>query len=316
MAQEKKPLIILAGPTAVGKSEAAVALAKKIGGSVISADSMQVYRGMDIGTAKITREEMQGIPHYLIDILEPEEAFHVVRFKGLARQAADEILAMGRIPILCGGTGFYIQALLYDIDFTEEAPETEIRAELEEIASREGSEALYRMLSEVDPAAAAEIHPNNRKRVIRALEFYRLSGSRISEHNEAERKKEAAYRALYVCLTMERKKLYERINSRVDEMLEKGLLAEVSALREKGYTRDMVSMQGLGYQELLMYLDGEIDLPEAVRRIKRDSRHFAKRQLTWFKREPEVQYLTREEYPDTEGLVEAICCLAEEKGIL
>lgn len=315
MEQGTTPLIIVAGPTAVGKSEVAVALAKRIRGSIISADSMQVYRGMDIGSAKITPLEMQGVPHYLIDILMPDDEFHVVRFQGLAKKSVDEIRLMGRIPILCGGTGFYIQSLLYDIDFTEESSNGKIRADLTRIAETEGSERLHEMLMEIDPEAAEEIHPNNVKRMIRAIEFYRLSGQMISEHNEKERMKPPAYKALYCCLTMDRETLYKRIDERVDKMLEKGLLAEVQRLRDQGYTKDMVSMQGLGYQELLRYLSGELTFDEAVRRIKRDSRHFAKRQLTWFKRERDVFWIERDRM-DTEAVVDTIIKAAEEKGIL
>ncbi len=313
--EEKKPLVIIAGPTAVGKSEAAVALAKKVNGAVISADSMQVYRGMDIGTAKITKAEMQGIPHYLIDVLEPEEEFHVVRFQGLAKKALEEIYEMNRLPILAGGTGFYIQALLYDIDFTEEDPDKAYREELLRIAEKEGTDALYQMLLERDPEAAEAIHPNNQKRIIRALEFQHLSGMPISLHNQTERQKEAAYRAAFFCLTRNRKELYERINARVDEMLKKGLLEEVRALKSRGLRREMVSMQGLGYQEILRYLEGEITLEEAITLIKTGSRHFAKRQLTWMKRERDVIWLDRKEYPETEALVSKMLRTLEEKGI-
>lgn len=289
----KRPLIILAGPTAVGKTDLSVRLAKQINASVISADSMQVYRHMDIGSAKITPEEMDGVPHYLVDVLEPEEEFSVVRFQQMAKEAAEEIYARGQIPLVVGGTGFYIQALLYDIDFTENDGDDSFRRELEQTAKEQGSEYLHDLLKERDPKAAEQIHPNNVKRVIRALEFYQQTGKRISEHNEEERGKESPYEFAYFVLTDERSRLYERIDRRVDLMMEQGLLEEVRELKERGVRRDSTAMQGLGYKELYAYLDGAYDLEEAVRVIKRDTRHFAKRQLTWFKRERDVIWADR-----------------------
>ena len=289
----KRPLIILAGPTAVGKTDLSVRLAKQIYASVISADSMQVYRHMDIGSAKITPEEMDGVPHYLVDVLEPEEEFSVVRFQQMAKEAAEEIYARGQIPLVVGGTGFYVQALLYDIDFTENDGDDSFRRELEQTAKEQGSEYLHDLLKERDPKAAEQIHPNNVKRVIRALEFYQQTGKRISEHNEEERGKESPYEFAYFVLTDERSRLYERIDRRVDLMMEQGLLEEVRELKERGVRRDSTAMQGLGYKELYAYLDGAYDLEEAVRVIKRDTRHFAKRQLTWFKRERDVIWADR-----------------------
>lgn len=284
----KRPLIILAGPTAVGKTAASIRLAKAIGAEIISADSMQVYRHMDIGSAKIRQEEMEGVPHYLIDVLEPEEEFNVVRFQQMAKAAAEEIYAKGRIPLVAGGTGFYIQALLYDIDFTENDGDTSYRRSLEKTAEEKGGEYLHAMLREADPKAAEEIHPHNIKRMIRALEFHHQTGGKISEHNEAEREKSSPYDFAYFVLTDERSRLYERIDRRVDKMMEEGLLEEVRYLKERGVKRESTAMQGLGYKELYAYLDGECTLEEAVRIIKRDTRHFAKRQLTWFKRERDV----------------------------
>lgn len=289
----KRPLIILAGPTAVGKTALSVRLAKQINASVISADSMQVYRRMDIGSAKITPEEMDGVPHYLVDVLDPEEEFSVVRFQQMAKEAAEEIYARGQIPLVVGGTGFYIQALLYDIDFTENDGDDSFRCELEQTAKEKGSEYLHDLLKERDPKAAEQIHPNNVKRVIRALEFYQQTGKRISEHNEEERGKESPYEFAYFVLTDERSRLYERIDRRVDLMMEQGLVEEVRELKERGVRRDSTAMQGLGYKELYAYLDGAYDLEEAVRVIKRDTRHFAKRQLTWFKRERDVIWADR-----------------------
>ena len=284
----KRPLIILAGPTAVGKTAASIRLAKAIGAEIISADSMQVYRHMDIGSAKIRQEEMEGVPHYLIDVLEPEEEFNVVRFQQMAKAAAEEIYAKGKIPLVAGGTGFYIQALLYDIDFTENDGDTSYRRSLEKTAEEKGGEYLHAMLREADPKAAEEIHPHNIKRMIRALEFHHQTGGKISEHNEAEREKSSPYDFAYFVLTDERSRLYERIDRRVDKMMEEGLLEEVRYLKERGVKRGSTAMQGLGYKELYAYLDGECTLEEAVCIIKRDTRHFAKRQLTWFKRERDV----------------------------
>ena len=293
---QQKPMIILTGPTAVGKSALSVELAKKINGAVISADSMQVYRHMDIGSAKITPEEMQGVTHYMIDELEPDEEFHVVRFVTMAKEYLKEIYADGKIPIIAGGTGFYIQALLYDIDFTEQQCDETYRRQLEDLAREHGAEYLHGILREVDPASAEAIHANNIKRVIRALEFYHLSGKKISEHNETERQKQSPYNFAYFVLTDERAKLYERIDRRVDAMIEAGLVEEVKKLKSKGCSREMVSMQGLGYKEILAYLDGGCTLEEAVYIIKRETRHFAKRQLTWFKRERDVIWLDKQAF--------------------
>lgn len=289
----KQPLIILTGPTAVGKTKASIALAKKIGGEIISADSMQVYKHMDIGSAKIRPEEQEGIPHYLIDVLEPWEEFHVVRFQQMALQAVERIRKNGHIPIVVGGTGFYIQALLYHIDFSKGPEDSAFRQKLEKAAKEQGPEILHKELEQVDPVSALKIHPNNVKRVIRALEFYRLTGRRISEHNEAERARVSPYDFRYFVLTDNRSRIYERIDRRVDQMMKDGLLEEVRALKQMGLKKGMVSMQGLGYKELLEFLDGACTLEEAVYRIKRDTRHFAKRQLTWFKRERDVIWIDK-----------------------
>lgn len=292
----KKPLVILTGPTAVGKTKASIGLAKAIGGEIISADSMQIYKHMDIGSAKIRPWEMDGVNHYLVDELEPWEEFHVVRFQQMAKAAMEQIYANGHIPIVVGGTGFYIQALLYDIDFSENDGDVSFRRKLEEEARTQGGEVLHDRLRQVDPQAADQIHANNVKRVIRALEFYHQTGGRISEHNERERQKESPYRFAYFVLNDDRERLYERIDGRVDQMLSEGLVNEVRALQQMGCTRDMVSMQGLGYKEILAYLGGEISLDEAVYQLKRDTRHFAKRQITWFKREREVIWMNKREY--------------------
>ena len=306
----KQPLIVLTGPTAVGKTSLSIQLAKAIGGEIISADSMQVYRHMDIGSAKITAHEMEGVPHHLIDVLEPDQDFNVVTFQHMAKEALEEIYSHHRIPIIAGGTGFYIQALLYDIDFKENDDESLVRRELEELAAREGEAApavLHAMLEEIDPESAARIHANNVKRVIRAIEYYRLTGERISVHNQEERIKESPYNFLYYVVNTQRPVLYGRIDRRVDQMMENGLVEEVQALKAMGCHRGQTSMQGLGYKEILDYLDGRCTLDEAVYILKRDTRHFAKRQLTWFKRERDVRWLNLPDFGnDAASVVERI----------
>ena len=301
---QKKPLIILTGPTAVGKSALSVSLAKAVGGEIISADSMQVYRHMDIGSAKITREEMKGIPHYLIDVLEPTEEFHVVRFQTLAKEALRTIYAKGRIPILAGGTGFYIQSVLYDIDFTETEEDDAFRGELERYAKERGNNALFERLRRIDPKSCEILHANNVKRVIRAIEFYEKTGKPISEHNEEQHRKESPYRFAYFVLNDERQRLYEKIEERVDDMLKAGLVEEVKKLKDIGCTENHVSMQGLGYKEILEHLQGKCTLEDAVYRMKRDTRHFAKRQLTWFRREKDVIWISRQDFRQMPGIGE------------
>lgn len=290
----KKPLIILTGPTAVGKTALSIALAKAVNGAVISADSMQVYKYMDIGSAKITREEMQGVPHYLIDEFMPQEEFNIVLFQKYAKSYMEEIYEKGQIPILTGGTGFYIQSVVYDIDFSREEADKSYRKELEDLSREKGALCLYEMLKEKDPKAAEEIHPNNVKRVIRALEYYHENGGeKISEHNKKEREKSSPYNFAYFVLNDEREKLYQAIETRVDDMISRGLIGEVEKLKKMGCKKGMVSMQGLGYKEILSYLNGEISLEEAVYIIKRNTRHFAKRQLTWFGREKDVIWMEK-----------------------
>ncbi len=313
----KKPLIILTGPTAVGKTSLSVGLAKMAGGEIISADSMQVYKGMDIGSAKIMPEEMQGVRHYLIDELSPKEEFNVVKFQEYAKKYIEEIYARGRVPILTGGTGFYIQSVLYDIDFTETEENREYREYLEGLAKEKGPLFLHGELQKVDPLAAEQIHANNVKRVIRALEYFRETGEPISKHNEEERKKESPYNFAYFVLNDRRDVLYDRINKRIDMMLEAGLIEEVKRLKEEGCTRNMVSMQGLGYKEILDYLDGGCTLEEAVYILKRDTRHFAKRQLTWFKRERDVIWVNKDEFSYSEEKILAhMDEILIQKGIL
>lgn len=299
----KKPLIILTGPTSVGKTSLSIRLAKEVGGEIISADSMQVYKYMDIGTAKIKPEEMAGIPHYLIDEIEPDEEFNVVKFQKYTKKYMTEIYAKGKIPILVGGTGFYIQSVLYDIDFTENDADTTYRKELEQLAKTRGSAYLYELLEKADPESAKVIHSNNTKRIIRALEYKKQTGEPISLHNEEQRQKNSPYEYCYFVLNKDRAALYASINLRVDRMLKEGLVNEVKNLYHRGYTKDMVSMQGLGYKEILAYLEGEYTLEEAVDILKRDTRHFAKRQITWFKRERDVTWVNKDEFQEEDEII-------------
>ena len=313
----KKPLIVLTGPTAAGKTHLSIALAKAINGEIISADSMQVYKYMDIGSAKIRPEEMQGVKHYLVDELLPQEEFHIVKFQQMAKAAMEEIYAKGKIPVLVGGTGFYIQAITKDIDFTQAEQEDGYRQELEQLAAEKGNEYLHQMLLNVDPVSAGEIHANNVKRVIRALEFYHQNGTPISEHNEEQKKQVSPYNLAYFVLNAPREILYERIDRRVDQMLEEGLVKEVEELKREGCHRGMVSMQGLGYKEILAYLEGEYPLEEAVRILKRDTRHFAKRQLTWFRRESDVIWVDKEKFDwDEKEILKYMKHICEERKIV
>ena len=313
----KKPLIVLTGPTAAGKTHLSIALAKAVNGEIISADSMQVYKYMDIGSAKIRPEEMQGVKHYLVDELLPEEEFHIVKFQQMAKAAMEEIYAKGKVPILVGGTGFYIQAITKDIDFTQAEQENGYRRELEQLAAEKGNDYLHTMLQEVDPVSAKEIHANNVKRVIRALEFYHQNQSPISAHNQEQKEHETPYNLAYFVLNVPRELLYKRIDDRIDEMMEEGLLEEVEQLKKRGCHRGMVSMQGLGYKEILDYLDGSCSLEEAVYVIKRETRHFAKRQLTWFRREKDVIWLDKSEFNDREDqMLQKMTDVLHEKGII
>ena len=316
MEYENTPLVVLTGPTAVGKTDLSIALAKRIDGAIISADSMQVYKYMDIGSAKIMPDEMQGIPHYLVDELRPDEEFNIVRFQKMAKAALHKIYADGQIPILVGGTGFYIQSLLYDIDFTAEKEDTSYREALTAFAKENGNHALHEKLKEIDPVSYETIHENNVKRVIRALEFYHLSGYPISSHNEKERKKSSPYRSAYFVLTDERTHLYKRIDKRVDLMIEAGLVGEVQKLKEMGMKKDMVSMQGLGYKEIFDYLAGRTTLEEAIYIIKRETRHFAKRQLTWFRRERDVIWFDKSAYQyDDKRILDDMIKQLKDKGV-
>lgn len=307
---EKKPLVILTGPTAVGKTALSIALAHRLHGEIISADSMQVYRHMDIGSAKIRPEEMDGVMHHLVDVLDPEEPFNVVTFQQMAKKAMKEIYGRGHVPILVGGTGFYIQAIVKDIDFTAQKEDDSFRKACEARAAAGEEDALYAELRAKDPQAAEAIHPHNIKRVIRALEYYHQTGQQISSHNEEQKEHVSPYAFAYFVLNDERVLLYERIDKRVDQMIDDGLIDEVRRLMNAGCTRDMVSMQGLGYKEIIDYLQGSCTLEEAIYTIKRDTRHFAKRQITWFKRENDVIWVNK---PDFQYKDEAILSFMEQK---
>ena len=311
-----RPLIILTGPTAVGKTALSIGLAQAVDGEIISADSMQVYRKMNIGTAKIQQSEMQGVRHHLIDILDPGEDFNVVLFKKYALEAMKDIYSREKIPVVVGGTGFYIQALLYDINFEDNDNDMSYREELQTLAAEHGNSYIHDMLAGVDPESAEKIHENNVKRVIRALEFYKKTGMKISEHNEAESQKESPYNFEYFVLNDDRQKLYDRIDRRIDIMLADGLLDEVRSLVDEGYSRDLVSMQGLGYKEMIDYIQERYTLDEAVYTLKRDTRHFAKRQVTWFKREKQVTWVNKNEFDSEADILSFMIERLREKEII
>ena len=306
--QKHKPLLILAGPTAVGKSDFSVKVAKALGGECISADSIQVYKGLNIGSGKITEEEMEGIPHHLLDILDPKEDYDASAFQYMAREKVKEIYRRERLPILVGGTGFYIQAMLRDIDFQEEdeAEKERLRSKLEKEMELRGSIGLHEELKLVDPVSAEEIHPHNRQRIMRALEYFHLHKSPISKHNREEKEKEALYDSLFLVLNRNREDLYEGINSRVEKMFQDGLVLEVEAFFNKGYTEHSPGFKGIGYRELFPYLRGECSLSECKALIQQNSRHYAKRQLTWFKREKETIFVEAEHFKSREEEAEWI----------
>ena len=311
-----KNLVILTGPTAVGKTSLSINLAKAINGEIISADSMQIYKGMDIGTAKIMPEEMDGVTHHLIDVIDPTEDFHVVRFKEMVEAAIEEIYAKGKVPVICGGTGFYIQAILYDIDFTENEIDKSYRESLEKYATEFGQEALHDKLKAIDPESAESIPAANVKRVIRAIEYYEQTGEKFSVHNATQKEKNSPYNFAYFVLNDDRQLLYNRIDARVDKMIDEGLVDEVKSLVAKGVKKGMTAMDGIGYKELLDYLDGNGSLEDAVELIKKKSRNYAKRQLTWFRREKEVIWLDKTVYTSEDMLLDEILSTLRKKGII
>ena len=300
----KSKLIILAGPTASGKTSVSIELAKRLGGEIISADSMQVYKNMDVGTAKISVEEMQGVKHHLIDVLDPKEDFNIVKFQNMVKCSIEEIVKNGHIPILVGGTGFYIQSIIYDIDFNNEDDNSSVRKKLEEEYDTFGADFMYEKLKKIDSVSAQTIHKNNKKRIIRAIEYFLINNEPISSHNEVQRKKKSPYDYRFFVLNPPRDILYERINKRVDIMVENGLVDEVKKLREMGLSMANISMQGIGYKEIIEYLDGEVSLETAIENIKQNTRHMAKRQVTWFKREKGVIYVDPFLFESNEKIVD------------
>lgn len=298
-----KKVLVIAGPTGCGKTDLSVKIAKKIGAEIISSDSMQIYKGMDIGTAKVTKEEMQNVPHHMIDILSPFESYSVSDYCKDAKKIAEGIFQKGKPVVLVGGTGLYTDSFIKDIDFSEDGEKDfALRRELEYFARDYGPEALHKKLSEFDPKSAQTIHPNNIKRVIRAIEYYKLTGETIWEHNEKTKQKSSPYEYVYIGLTRDREELYERIDKRVDLMIEAGLTEEVMNLYKTGLSNGHTSMQALGYKELFWYIQGKATFDEAVRILKRDSRRYAKRQLTWFGKNPEINWINLSHTPDGEDV--------------
>lgn len=304
----RQPLVVILGPTAVGKTKLGVELALKFHGEIISGDSMQVYRHLNIGTAKISSEEMQGIPHHLLSIKEPDETFSVAEFQKLAEYKIKDIYSRNKLPIIVGGTGLYIQALIDSYDFNDQEDISKYRNKLFTIAAEKGNKYLYLLLADIDPKAADKIHVNDLKRITRALEYYELTGKRISE-NIIDTSKPCKYNTLLIGLNMDRQKLYDRINLRVDKMLEDGLVAEVETLLSAGYSPESPAMQGLGYKQIAAYLHGQYSLSEAVELIKRNTRHFAKRQMTWFRRDPRIQWFNTDRYTKYQELLDEIAIL-------
>lgn len=283
-------IIVLVGPTAVGKTYISVELAKKLNTEIISADSMQIYKGMDVGTAKITKEEMQGIKHHMIDILEPDKVYSVSDFKCTSEKIIDRIISENKIPIIAGGSGLYVNSLIYDLDFGKAKSDSSVRDHYTSLYKEHGEDYLYDMLKEIDPESAEKIHKNNVKRVMRALEVYHITGRKFSETNTDIRKGSSKYSCILAGIRMDRKVLYQRINERVDKMMEQGLVEEVKSLMSRGYGRELVSMQGIGYKEIIEYLEGGRELSEAVDILKRNTRRFAKRQFTWFLKDDNVKW--------------------------
>lgn len=300
----KEKLIILAGPTASGKTSVSIDLAKGLNGEIISADSMQVYKYMDVGTAKISEEEMCGIKHHLIDVLDPKEDFNIVKFQNMVKTSIKEITKRGHLPIIVGGTGFYIQSVIYDIDFDNEEDNTSIREELEREYESLGADYMYERLKKIDSISAENIHKNNKKRIIRAIEYFMINNAPISSHNETQRNKISPYDFRFFVLNPPRDILYERINQRVDIMVEKGLLKEVKSLKQMGLSKHNISMQGIGYKEIMEYLEGDVSLETAIENIKQNTRHMAKRQVTWFKREKDVIYIDPYSFENNEKIVD------------
>ncbi|AUG57623.1 tRNA (adenosine(37)-N6)-dimethylallyltransferase MiaA [Acetivibrio saccincola] len=309
-------VVVIIGPTASGKTKVSIELAKEIQGEIISADSMQVYKYMNIGTAKPTKEEMAGIKHYLIDEVEPSEEFNVVKYQKLAYKYTEEILKKGKVPIVCGGTGLYINSLVYNIEFADTICDWDLRERLAKEAKKYGNEYVYNKLKAIDPKAAEKIHMNNVKRVIRAIEVYTHTKKPISLHQEESLNNPPKYNYIIIGLTKEREKLYEDIEKRVDLMMEQGLVEEVKNLMEMGYDKNTIAMQGLGYKEIISYLKGEISKEEAVYILKRDTRRYAKRQITWFKKLKNVYWIKVDEIKKEKEIIEKIKYHIARHGII
>ncbi len=286
----KIPVVAIVGPTAVGKTKLSVEIAKRFNGEIISGDSMQVYKGLDIGTAKVTKDEMQGIPHYMIDIKNPEESFSVAEFKDKVQGYIEYIHNKGALPIIVGGTGLYIQSTLYQFNFADEGRDPTFVQKIETEIDQNGIDEVYQRLVAVDPEQAQKIHPNNRRRVIRALEVYEKTGLTMSELH-AKQRRESPYNPIIIGLTMEREELYRRINKRVDQMVEDGLVEEVKYFYDKGL-KHAQSMRGIGYKELIPYFEGDISMEYAIEQLKQNSRRYAKRQFTYFRNKLDVHWYT------------------------
>jgi tRNA dimethylallyltransferase len=303
---DNNKLVIIAGPTAVGKTEISIKVAKTLDGEIISADSMQIYKHMDIGSAKISSNEMQGVNHHLISIIEPYESFSAAQYKEKALTEIQGILSRGKVPVIVGGTGLYIDSLISGYSFTEANRDDEYRVYLQQMAKEKGNEYVHELLRDIDYDSYIKIHPNNLKRVIRVLEVFKLTGKPFSRFGDMVAEFKTPYNIYYFVLTMDRELLYERINRRVDMMMEKGLLNEVIELKKMGYNADMQSMKGIGYKELLTYLEGKVSFDKAIDTIKQGSRNYAKRQLTWFRRNPEVQWINKDEFISEDEIVKFI----------
>ncbi|HZJ76368.1 MAG TPA: tRNA (adenosine(37)-N6)-dimethylallyltransferase MiaA [Oscillospiraceae bacterium] len=301
----KKRLLIIAGPTAVGKTDTGIILADKLNGEIISADSMQIYKNMNIGTAKPNLEERKGVTHHLIDIINPDENFSVAEFQRLAGGIIDDLISNKKLPIIVGGTGLYINSLIYDMDFTQFASNRKLRETLQKEAEKMGNEYIHDKLKKIDPNLADRIHPNNVRRVIRAIEVYHGTGDKIGDFSR-DIVLNDEYEFFLAGLTRERSELYDRINKRVDIMIEQGLIEEVRDLVNLGYSKDLISFKGLGYKEIIEYLEGRYDLNEAIRILKRNTRRYAKRQLTWFRRYESINWYNVSDYPTDENLAEHI----------
>lgn len=288
------PLIVVAGPTASGKTGLAIDIARYIGGEIVNADSMQIYKYMDIGTAKPTAEERARAVHHLIDFLEPDAEFSVADYTQMAHNVIADINSRGKIAVMAGGTGLYINSVVNDVTFGEMDTDYELRESLQKTAQEKGSEYLLEMLAEFDEVSAKRLHPNNLRRIIRAIEFYKITGKTISQHQNETKQVNSRYRPLMLCIDRNREELYERINLRVDIMFEEGLADEVKSLMNMGYTKELNSMKGIGYKEVMDCLDGKMSLEETKELIKQSSRRYAKRQLTWFRRDERIHYVGSE----------------------